>query len=255
MTIAALELDLEVFSGPFDLLLTLVLREEVDLLELQLAEVVLAYLDHLEGRGELDLESATEFIALIAALLELKSSLMLAGEDHELLEIEPEQAAQELLARMLDARRYRGAADHLAELLAGESGVRFRTAPLPPALRRTIVQPDVGSEDPVLLGEAIGRLLRTPPEINVRHIASPRVTVAERLAHLRGLLASGGFSFDECVRGADRMTVAATLFALLELHKRGEADWEQDESFGKIAIRATGQAPSRPLAAVNGAAG
>ena len=67
-----LELDLDVFSGPFDLLLTLVLREEVDLLEVSLADVVLAYLDHLEGRGELDLEVATEFLVLIAALLELK---------------------------------------------------------------------------------------------------------------------------------------------------------------------------------------
>ena len=51
MTVADLELDLEVFSGPFDLLLTLVLREEVDLLEVELADVVLAYLDHLEARG------------------------------------------------------------------------------------------------------------------------------------------------------------------------------------------------------------
>ena len=81
MSLAALELDLDVFTGPFDLLLTLVLREEVDLLELQLAEVVLAYLDHLEARGELDLETATEFIVLIAALLELKSRLMLPGEE------------------------------------------------------------------------------------------------------------------------------------------------------------------------------
>ncbi len=57
MALAELELDLDVFSGPFDLLLTLVLREEVDLLELSLAEVVVAYLDHLEARGELDLEA------------------------------------------------------------------------------------------------------------------------------------------------------------------------------------------------------
>ena len=111
MSIATLELDLEVFSGPFDLLLTLVLREEVDLMELQIADVVLAYLDHLEARGELDLESATEFIVLIAALLELKSRLLIAGDDaEELLDIEPEQAAEELLARMLQAHRYRGAA-------------------------------------------------------------------------------------------------------------------------------------------------
>src|SRR5271169_1431086 len=131
MSLAALELDLDVFSGPFDLLLTLVLREEVDLLELQLAEVVLAYLDHLQERGELDLETATEFVVLIAALLELKSRLMLLGEEDDLGEIEPELAAEELLARMLEARRYRAASAHLGELLAREHGVRFRAAPLP----------------------------------------------------------------------------------------------------------------------------
>jgi segregation and condensation protein A len=236
VALANLELDLDVFSGPFDLLLTLVLREEVDLLELQLAEVVLAYLDHLEQRGELDLETATEFIVLVAALLELKSRLMLSGEEQELLDIEPEQAAEELLARMLDARRYRAAATHLGELLAGEHGVRFRAAAPPAHLRRPIRGPDDGSQDPQALGEAIGRLLLMPPTISIRHISATRVTIAERLVLLRRLLRRGSFSFDEAVRGADRMTVAVTLFALLELYKRGEAGWEQRESFGEIAI-------------------
>lgn len=246
MSVASLQLDLDLFSGPFDLLLTLVLREEVDLLELALSDIVLAYLDHLEARGELDLESATEFILLIAALLELKSRLMLTGEGAEGLDIEPQEAAEELLARMLDARRYRAAAAHLDELLARERGVRFRSAPLPVALRRTIVAPEEGSQDAAVLGEAIGRLLRMPPQISLHHIALPRVTVAERLAHLRRLLQRGAFSFDDAVSGADRMTVAVTLFALLELYKRGEADWEQGESFGEIAVRAlsTG-APAR----------
>ncbi|MCW3020474.1 MAG: chromosome segregation and condensation protein ScpA [Solirubrobacterales bacterium] len=257
MSLGALELDLDLFSGPFDLLLTLVLREEVDLLELQLAEVVLAYLDHLEQRGELDLETATEFIVLVAALLELKSRLMLSSEEEELLDIEPEQAAEELLARMLDARRYRAAAAHLGEMLAGEHGVRFRFAPAPAHLRRAIVHAADGSQDPQLLGEAMGRLLLMPPAINVRHISALRVTVAERLAHLRSLLARGTFSFDEAVRGADRMTVAVTLFALLELYKRGEAEWEQQESFGEIAIHsrareASALAPALSAGAVGG---
>ena len=82
----------------------------------------------------------------------------------------------------------------------------------------------------------------------MRHIAVPRVSVAERLAHLRSLLRRGSFSFDEAVRGADRMTVAVTLFALLELYKRGEADWVQQESFGEIAIR--GQAREAPVDAL-----
>jgi segregation and condensation protein A len=238
MSIASLELDLDVFSGPFDLLLTLILREEVDLLELALADVVLAYLDHLQQRGELDLETATEFIVLVAALLELKSRLMLTSEEEALLDVEPEQAAEELLERMLQAQRYRGAALHLKGLLAAEEGVRFRAAPPPAHLRRDDVQLPAGSQDPEVLGEAIGRLLARPPAISLRHISVVRVTLAERLAHLRALLRRGSFSFEEAVRGADRVTVAVTLFALLELYKRGEADWRQRECFGEIAVHA-----------------
>jgi segregation and condensation protein A len=258
MSIATLELDLEVFSGPFDLLLTLVLREEVDLMELQITEVVLAYLDHLEARGELDLESATEFIVLMAALLELKSRLLIAGEDaDELLDIEPEQAAEELLARMLQAHRYRGAAAHLRQLLDAESGFRWRCAPLPERLRRTMLDPGEGTESPQALGQALGGLLRMPPAISVRHISMPRVSVAERLSHLRKLLAAGRFSFEAAVAGADRVTVAVTLFALLELYKRGEASWEQSESFGEISVIACApserlggdQVPARPQSA------
>jgi segregation and condensation protein A len=238
MNVAELELDLEVFSGPFDLLLTLVLREEVDLLEVQLADVVLTYLDHLESQGDLDLEVATEFLVLIAALLELKSRLMLPREDEELLDLEPGEAAEELLARMLEARRYRRAADHLAERLAGEEGVRYRAAPLPPWLRRTtLAEAGEAVYKPAALGKALGGLLRMPPEISLRHLSIPRVTVGERLSHLRGLLRRGACSFDDAVRGADRVTVAVTLFALLELYKQGEATWVQDEPFGDIAIQ------------------
>ena len=235
VTVASLELDLEVFSGPFDLLLTLVLREEIDLLEVQLAEIVIAYLDHLEARGELDLEVATEFLVLIAALLELKSRLMLPREDDEP-DFEPGEAAEELLARMLEAQRYRRAAEHLAARLAGEAGVRYRCAPLPPALRRTNLAEAGAVYHPRRLGSVLGGLLRVPPPLSLAHLAIPRVTTGERLAHLRTLLRRGATTFDEAVRGADRVTVAVTLFALLELYKQGEATWDQPEPFGAIAI-------------------
>src|SRR5215213_8318147 len=164
-----LELDLDVFAGPFDLLLSLVLREELDLLEVELAEVVLAYLDHLEARGELDLEVTTEFLVLIAALLELKSRLMLPREDDELLDLEPAEAAEELLARMIEARRYRSAADHLRTLLAAEDGVRYRSAPPPAWLRRATALEELpdGVYAPARLGAALGGLLRHPPRVDV----------------------------------------------------------------------------------------
>ena len=62
------------------------------------------------------------------------------------------------------------------------------------------------------------------------------MTVAERLAHLRALLRRGSFNFDEAVVRADRVTVAVTLFALLELYKQGELTWTQEEPFGEITI-------------------
>src|SRR5438477_253381 len=131
--------------------------------------------------------------------------------------------------------RYREA---LMSLATREHGVRFRSVPLPAPLRRTILPPPDGSEDPALLGRAIGSLLLMPPTLSLDHVAVPRVPVAERLAHLRALLRRGSFSFEEAVRGADRMTVAVTLFALLELYKRGEAEWRQDHSFGEISVSA-----------------
>jgi segregation and condensation protein A len=246
MRIADLELDLDVFAGPFDLLLTLILREEIDLLEVDLAEVVIAYIDHLESRGELELEAATEFLVLIAALLELKSRLLLPGEDmQELIELDPGEAAEELVARLLDAQRYRAASAHLRELLAAQEGHRFRSAPLPPSLRRASMSEATAAYDPATLAAALGGLLEMPERVDVRHMVGSRVTVAERLAHLRALLRRGSFSFDEAVVHADRVTIAVTLYALLELHKQGELTWIQDEPFGEITIAANGSGHGR----------
>ncbi len=246
MALIDLELDLDVFAGPFDLLLTLILREEVDLLEVDLAEVVIAYIDHLERRGELDLEAATEFLVLIAALLELKSRLMLPGEEIEEIDLDPGEAAEELLARLLDAQRYRAASQMLRDRLAGQEGYRFRSAPLPPSLRKAALSEARAVYDPQRLAEAMGDLLRVPEPVDVRHIPVPKVTVAERLAHLRALLRAGSFNFDEAVAKADRVTVAVTLFAVLELYKQGELTWRQEEPFGEITVEAAPRpAPAR----------
>ncbi len=242
-----LELDLDVFAGPFDLLLTLILREEVDLLEVDLAEIVISYIDHLDARGELDLEAATEFLVLIAALLELKSRLMLPGEELEELELDPGEAAAELLARLLDAHRYRQAAEYLTGRLRDQEGYRFRQAPLPEALRRATLPAAVAVYDPARLARALGELLKPPPQVDIRHIPVPRVSVAERLAHLRALLRRGTFQFDAAVVDADRVTVAVTLFALLELYKQGELTWRQDECFGEIRVEPRLRAVGEPL--------
>src|SRR3982751_2974214 len=135
-------------------------------MEVELAEVVISYLDHLEARGDLDLEAATEFLVLIAALL--------AREHEPRLELEPGVAVEELLARMLEARRYRAAAEHLRERLAGEEGVRYRSAPPPAWARRGSLDDLESVYRPERLGAALGTLLRMPERVDLSHVTVPK---------------------------------------------------------------------------------
>ncbi|HEX2392371.1 MAG TPA: segregation/condensation protein A [Solirubrobacterales bacterium] len=232
-----LDLDLDVFAGPFDLLMAVVLREEVSLLDLQLGEVVVAYVEHLEREGELELDVATEFLVLIAALLELKSRLMLPGPDEELEELTPEEAVEELLARMLEYRRYRDASKLFAERFESQRGYLYRAAPLPAELRRVAVDAATAVYDPATLGAALGDLLTEPAEVDVSHIR-PTVSLERRLRALRDALGRrSSFDFDEEFGGEDRLTQAVTLFAMLELYRKGEVTWEQGETFGPIRVR------------------
>jgi segregation and condensation protein A len=238
----SLQLDLEVFQGPFDLLLELVMREEIDLLEVDLAEIVLTYVDLLDARGEIELEPVTEFVVLIAALLELKSRLMLpADESDEGLDLElgPEEAADELLARLLQYHRYNRLAGWLRERFLAESPFRYRSAPPPARLRRVSFEHVGKVYESEQLARAIGALLTEPEPLETPHMRAARVTLEQRLAVVRALLRRArSFDFDDAVRGGDRLTECMTVFALLELYKLGEATWRQDQTFGPIEVSA-----------------
>ncbi|HET6831368.1 MAG TPA: segregation/condensation protein A [Solirubrobacterales bacterium] len=236
MRTADLELDLDVFAGPFDLLLAIVLREEISLLEVELGDVVVAYVEHLEEEGELDLEAATEFLVLVAALLELKSRLMLPTEEEPELDLGPEEAADELLARMLEYRRYRDAGAELSRRLEREAPYLHRAAPLPAELRRVSIEAARQAYDPDRLGVALGDLLSAPPTLDTSHIR-PTVSLERRLEVVRALLQRASrIDFDEQFGSEDRLTQAVTIFALLELHKKGEATWSQRSNFGPIEV-------------------
>lgn len=247
MPVADLEVELDVFAGPFDLLMAVVLREGVNLGEVELGEIVVAYVEHLTETGELDLEAATEFLVLIAALLELKSRLLLP-RDEEGADGEPQapaEAAEELLARMLEYARYREAAAAFRELFESGRRYMYRSAPLPPELRRVALEAARPVYAPECLGAAIGELLRTPPEPDTSHIR-PTVSLERRLGVVREFLRRRAeIDFDELFGSEERLTQAVTIFALLELHKRGEATWEQKELFGPITI-AAGSSASCP---------
>src|SRR5689334_22087858 len=168
VAVRELELDLDAFEGPFDLLLSLVLREELPLREVDLAGIVVAFVDRLADRGELDLDACGEFLILISALLELKARAMFPEEEAELAELEPEEAAEELARRLAEYRRAKEAAHFLRERLDQRRDLHFRLGPAPLA-----PQPErkLAPQSAEKLAAALRLLSVEPPAPSVAHMA------------------------------------------------------------------------------------
>ena len=233
MTVAVrdLELDLDAFAGPFDLLLTLVLREELDLAEVDLSEVVVAFCERLDPR---DLEACGEFLLLVAALLELKARGLFPDEDAELSELEPEEAADELARRLAAYRQAKHAADLLAERLDAEGDRFFRIgpAPLAPAFERRLAR-----QDPLSLAEALRHLAAEPPAVSLAHMELRFPPVARFLERFRAVLAHRRrFDFDAEVAGLTRVEQAVAFLALLALRRSGEVELAQAAPFAPIRV-------------------
>ena len=234
MEVRELELDLDAFEGPFDLLLTLVLKEELDLAEVDVAGIVVAFCERLAERGELDLEACGEFLVLVAALLELKARGLFPEEVAELLELEPEAAAEELARRLAEYRRMKEAAGWLRERLEaeGERFFRLGPAPLAPRAERRLAQ-----QDPTLLADALRGLAVPPPKVSLSHMALRFPPVAQFLERFRAVLRRRSvFDFDGEVGGLPRIEQAVAFLALLELRKSGEVALAQAAPFAPIRV-------------------
>jgi segregation and condensation protein A len=230
-----------VYEGPFDLLLHLILREQVDLYEISLARIVDAYLTELERMDDLDLEIATEFLLIAATLVELKTKRLLPDERD--VDLDDEFALWEerdlLLARLLDCKTFKDAARVLAAL-ADEASHSY------PRL--------VGLEDhfldlaPDMLEGVTGEKLhaafvratapRPAPVVDVTHLAAIRASVTDAVEELIDELPRArGVTFRELTASlVDRIEVVVRFLAVLELYKQGLVDLDQASSFGDIQI-------------------
>jgi segregation and condensation protein A len=229
-----LPLDLDAFEGPFDLLLTLVLREELELRDVDVAEIVLAFVERLAEREELDLEACGEFLVLSAALLELKARGLFPDEELDLEGLDPEEAAEELAERLAAYRRFRAAAGWLEERLDAESDRYFRlgAAPLAPTPSRPLAQ-----QDPAQLIVALRSLAAVPAEPSLRHLVLSYPPLSRFLDRFRNLLkARGRFAFDNEVDRLSRVEQIVAFLALLEMRKRGEAQIAQAGPFEPITV-------------------
>ena len=235
VAVRELELDLDAFEGPFDLLLTLVLREELPLVEVDLADVVIAFVERLAEREELDLDACGEFLVLISALLELKARGLFPDEDAELSELEPEEAAEELARRLAEYRRAKEAAAWLLERLGERRDVYYRVGPAP--LAPAPPEPKLAPQQPEKLAAALRALAVEPPTPSTAHMGLRFPPVAQFVERWRALLRRRSrFDFDQEVAGLSRVEVAVAFLALLELRKQEEIALAQAAPFAPIRI-------------------
>ena len=231
-----------VFEGPFDLLLHLILRQEVELWEVSLSEIVDAYLAEIERMDTFDLDVATEFLLIAATLVELKARRLLPGLedlelDEELLRFEERDL---LLARLLECKTFKDAARALeARMRRADRSVPRRTGPEEP-FRWIAPDPLEHVRLEALRAAALRVLAATPtPVVDTEHIAPVRASVRDAVESvLRLLPESEPMSFRALVIGAQhRLDVIVRFLAVLELYKQGLVDIQQFTNFGELMVR------------------
>ena len=235
MIVRELELDLDAFEGPFDLLLALVLKEELDLRDVDLAGIVTAFLERLAEREELDLEACGEFLVLIAALLELKARALFPDED-----------GRARRARARGGRRGARAAARRVPAREGSRGVAARTAlrrgrPLLPS--RPGAARAEGRDAARAAGSRGARARRfacsrrSRREVSLSHMALRFPPVSQFLERFRALLRRrSSFDFDTEVGEMTRLEQASAFLAVLELRRAGELTIEQAAPFAPIRV-------------------
>nr|WP_151523604.1 segregation/condensation protein A [Serinicoccus kebangsaanensis] len=242
------EVHLDVFSGPFELLLGLIAKHKLDVTEIALARVTDEFVAYLraaqEDEGEWDLSQASEFVLIAATLLDLKAARLLpsAREDDEE-DLALIEARDLLFARLLQYRAFKQVADELrlqmegkGRIFARDVGVEERFASLLPDLVLTVTPEQLA----MIAGTAM--IPKPPPAVGVEHLHAAQVSVREQASILVSRLRDrGSASFRDLVADADTtLVIVARFLSLLELYRDTVVALEQDEALGEIIVRWTG---------------
>ncbi len=232
----------DVFEGPFDLLLHLILQEEVDLYEIALSDIVDAYVSELSRMDELDLEVATEFLLIASILVELKTKRLLPDE-HDI-DLEDEFGLWEqrdlLLSRLVECKTFKDASRVLNGLLVAGGRSFPRTAG--PGDEFAHLAPDLlDGVAPMDLRSAFFRATASKPQpvFSLDHVGAVRASVSDAMEEVvRELAVAGEITFRELTASLiERVEVVVRFLAILELYKQGAVELEQLSSFGSIRIR------------------
>ncbi|MEV7971710.1 ScpA family protein [Cellulomonas sp. NPDC089187] len=241
---------LDVFSGPFDLLLGLIAKHKLDITEVALATVTdefIAYIRAFEDAdGDWDLSQASEFLVVAATLLDLKAARLLpSGDVEDDDDLELLEARDLLFARLLQYRAYKVVAADIGGRLLDEGRRHPRTVELEPqyaALLPELIW-QIGPEELAALAAKAMAPPPPPPGVDLSHLHAPPVSVREQaLAIADRLRHHGGVaSFRTLTADAEStLVVVARFLALLELFRDGSVGFDQVTPLGELTVRWTG---------------
>ena len=240
----AYEVATPVYDGPFDLLLHLILKEEVDIHEVSLTRIVEAYLEEIQRMQMLDLDVATEFLLIASTLVELKTRRLLPGRED--MDLDEELALWSerdlLLARLLDCKTFKDVAAVFSQL-TDRASLSFPRRSGPDERFADLLPDMLDGVTPVRLQRAYLRVTqpKPPTSIDLFHVAPIRASVADALMEMLETLPKlGKVTFRQITEAIhDRIEVVVRFLAILELYTQGRVTLEQSDRFGDIEVQWT----------------
>ena len=232
----ALEVFLEAFEGPLDLLLYLIRRQNMDILNIDVSEVTRQYMEYIQIMQDMRFELAAEYLVMAAMLAEIKSRFLLPRRESDVEEEDDPRA--ELIRRLQQYERFKAAAENLDELPRMERDIA-EVDPEVPTIERVKKHPDVSLVDMLL---ALKEVLRRSELFEHHQVEREKLTTRERMTQILEKLSADRFTrfVDLFYAEEGRLGVVVTFLAVLELVKESLVELVQSEIFGEIHVRARG---------------
>jgi segregation and condensation protein A len=234
------------FSGPFDLLLSLISKHELDITEVSLSKVTDEFISYLRGLdSDQELDQASEFLVVAATLLDLKvAGLLPQGELVDAEDVALLEARDLLFARLLQYRAFKEAAQWFSAGLDSESTRHFRAVRLEEKYRKQTPELvwTLTADDFAALA-ALAFAPRELPVVGLDHLHAPLVSIREQAAHVVALLRRGeAMTFRQLIAGADQKgVIIARFLAVLELYRGGNIAYDQLEPLGELTLHWTAE--------------
>ena len=230
----ALEVFLDAFEGPLDLLLYLIKRNNMDILDIKVAEITGQYMEYVNLMQASQFELAAEYLVMAATLAEIKSRMLLprSGEAED----EEEDPRAELIRRLQEYERFKKAAEDLDEIPREGREIHIASAALP-EIEKIQVHPDVDLKEILL---AMGEVIRRADMFEHHHVQEEALSVRERMSEVLSMLSPERFTPFVALYRVDegRLGVVVTFMAIMELIKESLIELVQSEPFGPIHVKA-----------------